>query len=86
MTLREFYQRLSEAQDLSVITVDVPIPLVIGKPDGMAAKLLLRLVDQMPPDATQGDLEDVLDAARWWSTFLMSMQYAERLKDKTLED
>ncbi len=39
----------------------------INKQDAMAAKLLLWLVEQMPDDATVGEMDDVLDAAKFWS-------------------
>jgi hypothetical protein len=78
MNLRQLYARLSEVQDSSVVTLTAPIPLVVGSADGMAAKLLLWLVDELPPTATNKDLEDVLHAAVWWNTFLLAMQYAEK--------
>lgn len=40
-------------------------------PDAIAAKLLLWLYEQMPEDATYGDLENTLLSALWWSQFLM---------------
>lgn len=51
-----------------------PIPIKVNKQDFMAARLLLWLHEQMPEDATQGDLDDVLDAAKWWATFFAALE------------
>lgn len=74
-TPREFYQSLAQS-DLAQSDpriVPVPsLPIKIGPQDIIAARLLLWLERQMPEDATQGDLDDVLDAAKWWTTFFGS--------------
>lgn len=80
MNRRDFYHKLAEVQGQSTVTVEAPLPLVVSAHDGLAARLLLWLVDQMPAEATEGDMDDVLDAARWWHTFLGSLQYAEKLQ------
>jgi hypothetical protein len=85
MNRRDFYRRLAQAKELSVATIETPFPLVISEHDGTAARLLLWLVDQMPPGATEQDLEDVLSAAVWWNTFLASMQWAEKMQDQKKE-
>ena len=74
MDMRTFCEKLSEVNGPQTLTL-TPGPAVfrVGKQDGMAARLLLWLVANLPADATQGDLDDVLDAAKWWSTFWASL-------------
>ena len=50
-----------------------PGPLIANcnRTDAVAAKMLLWLFEQMPEDATSGDLEDVLVSALWWFQFCM---------------
>lgn len=75
MTPREFYQSLAQsdlAQSEPHIVPVPSLPIKIGPQDIIAARLLLWLEKQMPEDATQGDLDDVLDAAKWWNTFFDS--------------
>lgn len=76
MTPKQFYERLALGVPVSaVITLSPgPIALRIGKQDEIAARLLLWLVEQMPEDATCGELDDVLDAAKYWSTFWASLE------------
>lgn len=74
MTANEFFRQLSEMGDEieadKVLTISPgPIELYIGKQDVLAAKLTLWIEEQLPEDATFGDLEDVLLAALWWSHF-----------------
>lgn len=76
MTPNEFYESLQTVTESSETTLS-PGPLIIrvGVRDAMAAKLLLWLQEQMPDDATVGDLFDVLDAAEWWATFWTSLAH-----------
>lgn len=76
MTPEAFYKRLAQGVDPnSLITLSPgPIRLRIGPQDALAAKLLLWLVEQMPEDATQGDMDDVLESARYWSMFWASLE------------
>lgn len=68
MSPKQFYELMGSGKLLQAI-MPPPTPIQIGEADVMAAKLLNWLHDEMPEDATQGDLDDVLDAAKWWSTF-----------------
>ena len=75
MTPREFYQWLAEREATGVIGFgEAAISLRAGPQDVMAARLLLWLESEMPENATQGDLDNVLDAAKWWSTFWASLE------------
>lgn len=74
MTPREFYEELTHAQQGDAVRLDIDARLKVGAADAMAARLLLWLEEAMPEDATQGDLDNVLDAAKWWSTFWASLK------------
>lgn len=74
MTPREFYEFLASTSATGTIDFgEAAISLRVGPQDAMAARLLLWLVEAMPEDATIGDLDKVLDAAKWWSTFWASL-------------
>jgi len=52
-----------------------PIAMRLGPADTLAAKLLLWAEDELlPPDATLGDLLDVLDCARFWTFFWAALE------------
>jgi len=70
----EFYDRLQAVTESSTLALS-PGPLVVkvGVADAMAARLLLWLYEEMPEEATIGDMFDVLDAAHWWATFWSSL-------------
>ena len=73
MTPIEFYDRLQSIIGPGVVTLSPgPLTVNVGTADAIAARLLLWLHDEMPEDATVGDLFDVLDAAHWWATFWTS--------------
>lgn len=77
MTPQEFYQRIAGKviEPHSVLKLSPgPVALQIGPQDALAAKLILWLVEQMPEDATQGFLEDVLDSAKFWAVFWSSLE------------
>ncbi|MCB0054986.1 MAG: hypothetical protein KDE24_36155 [Caldilinea sp.] len=75
MTPREFYEFLAKRETTGVIGFgEAAVSLRVGPQDAMAARLLLWLEETMPEDATQGDLDKVLDAAKWWSTFWASLE------------
>jgi hypothetical protein len=78
MKLKDILADLSKVERPVKVTIS-PGPAIIsaGVSDAMAAKLLLWLYDQMPEEATAQDLHDVLDAAKWWTTYLESVHYAE---------
>ena len=74
MKQEDFYRHLAAISGPGILDLSPgPISIKIGKHDTMAAKLLLWLFDNMPEDATSGDLLDTLDAARWWSAFWFSL-------------
>jgi len=82
MTPHEFYKHLQSINQSTTITLSPgPFAIKVGKYAALAAKLLLYLEDQLPEDATIGDLIQVLDAAQWWNTFWSSLvrqpQYAK---------
>lgn len=68
MTANEFYRKLASLESPAYMPAP-QVPLKLGEQDIMAAKLLLWLQEQLPDNATLGDLEDVLDAAKFWSVF-----------------
>lgn len=86
MTPLDFYKHLSTG----VPGIQLPplLPLKFHEGDVMAAKLLLWLYEQLPEDSTQGDLDNILDAAKWWSTFFAAAAAAaediEKREDDTL--
>jgi len=71
MKPEDFYlylaQRVTGPQQLTL--APGPLTIRVNVQDAWAARLLLWLAEHLPEDATIGDLHDVLDAARWWSTF-----------------
>ena len=76
MTPKEFYQQLAITTEQITITL-APGPLkMIGSPqDALSAELMLWLIERMP-DATQGDLEEVLINALCWARFWAAVRYA----------
>jgi len=75
MTPEQFYAEfaLGIEPDTTMTIRPGPIAFKVGPADALAAKMLLWLIEQIPDDATYGYLDDVLDAARFWSTFWASM-------------
>lgn len=71
MKLPEVLEGLQAIEEPTKVTLS-PGPFVANCDwhDAIAAKLLLWLYDEMPEDATYGDLEDVLLATLWWAQFL----------------
>lgn len=78
ITPKAFFEDLSQSTPRIVPAPQVPIK--IGVADIMAARLLLWLGDQLPEDATVGDFEDVLDAAKWWHVFFVLANTAAKEK------
>ena len=81
----EFFQEMQQTEPAAVLTVS-PGPLAIKTDwhDALAARLLLWLNDELPPDATAEDLHEVLDAAKWWWQFWDSLVVPE--EDVSLGD
>lgn len=74
MKVKDFYEGLSRLTASTELTLSPgPVTLKVNVQDALAARLLLWLEQEMSPDATQGDLDDVLDAAKWWATFNRSL-------------
>lgn len=68
MTPREFYEFLAKRETTGVIGFgEAAVSLRVGPQDAMAARLLLWLEAEM------------LDAAKWWSTFWASLERAKCL-------
>ena len=75
MTPHGFYERLAEVTEPTKMTLSPgPFKVNVNSHDAMAARRILWLEEQMPEDATTGDLFDVLDAAHWWATFWSSLR------------
>lgn len=78
MTAQQFYEWMAGVSDGQNLTL--PLPIGIGPHDAMAARLILWLVEQMPEDANQGDIERVLDSAKFWVMFWASAYLANLLE------
>lgn len=77
MTPKEFYKQLAITTEPIIITL-APGPLrMIGSPqDSLSSELMLWLIERIP-DATQGDLEEVLVNALCWARFWAAVRYAD---------
>jgi len=70
MTPIDFYEKLRQVTETENLTLSPgPLTIRVNQHDAMAATLLLWLYQEMPEDATQGDLIEVLDSAKWWASF-----------------
>lgn len=79
MTPNEFYKQLATVKEAERITLGPgPLVMVVGWQDALSARLMLWLIDNMPAESTQGDLEDVLGNALWWARFWAMLHYAEK--------
>lgn len=68
MTPLEFFQALQQGQ----LGDSSPLPaanIKLGAADQMAAEVLLYLYGRLPDETTQGQLEDILDSAKFWAVF-----------------
>lgn len=76
MTSEDFYKYIAELEEgHNEITLSPgPFSLKVGQGDVTAAKLLLWLYEEMPENATVGDLLDALQSALWWATFWLSLK------------
>jgi hypothetical protein len=82
MTPKEFLNQISNIKEPTVITLKPgPISLTVNLSDGMAARLIMWLMENMPEDTTEGQMENVIDAAKWWLVFWAS---AVEVKDVPL--
>ena len=74
MTPGDFYEKLKQVRGTEDLTLSPgPLTVRVNQHDATAAALLLWLYHEMPDDATQGDLIEVLDSARWWAGFWASL-------------
>ena len=73
MTPREFCEFLATCTASGTIEFNDSLSLKIGTQDAKAGEVLLWLLDTMPDDTTIGQLDDTLDAAKWWLTFWAAM-------------
>lgn len=71
MTPNDFYRQLAtmQPQHLELKLSPGPLCMKIGPADIHAAQLILWLEKQMPETTTFGEMNDTLDAAKWWFTF-----------------
>lgn len=82
MTHKEFYQRMATLTERELLTLHPGPFAFVGTPvDALASKLLLWLFDQLPPEATQGDTEEVLQMALWWVQFWAMVREGDRLRE-----
>ncbi len=74
MTPEDFLKKLATIEGPTEIRLSPgPLDIKANVADALAAKLILWLYDEMPEDATSGDMLNVLDAARWWAAFWFSL-------------
>ena len=74
MTGNDILNTIASMTEASVFTLGPgPVRLNVAYTDAMAGRLLIWLKGQMRPDATQGELDDILSCAQWWSTLLASL-------------
>lgn len=71
MTPQEFFQRMAGMPENETAQIKLPMPIEINHTDIWAAKMILWLAEQKP-DITLGEVEAILDSARWWSVFWAS--------------
>ena len=74
MTPKEFWQQIATLETKEIITLapkpgGQPLTMLASEADMWAAKLMLWLIEQLPAETTQGELEDILDMAKWWAQF-----------------
>jgi hypothetical protein len=74
MTPKEFWQQIATLETKEVITLaptpaGEPLTMLACAADAWAARLMLWLIEQLPPETTQGELEDILDMTKWWAQF-----------------
>ena len=71
MTPKAFYEWMVKQRPIRQQVEMAPGPFAIhmGPADVRAAALLLWLGETLPADTTASELHDILDAAKWWSTF-----------------
>lgn len=67
MTPNEFYQKMTMIDNESIMTMP-QVPIAVNRFDGIAADLMLWIENKYP-DLTQGELEYVLDCAKFWAVF-----------------
>lgn len=74
MKVASFYAQLANITNPSLLTLsNKKLQIRVGQHDADAARLLLWLAEQLPESTTVGDMHDILDAAKWWSTFFSSV-------------
>lgn len=82
MTPQEFYEQMASVKEKEYFTLlPGPITLIATPVDALAARLIIWLVKEMPEGATQGDFEEVLTMALWWSQFWNMVHEAEKQRE-----
>ena len=74
MTPRDFFELMQSGNMKKEISL--PFPLELGTSDILAAELILWLIDKMP-EGTIGDINNVLDSAKFWHIYWSSVFYAK---------
>jgi hypothetical protein len=83
MTFIEFLQNLSKVQKPAMAKLAPgPLSVNINDHDGIAASLLLWLHDELPDDATFDDMDEIIDAAKWWLTLFASTPLDQEIIDE----
>ena len=67
-------ENVTEGENVTLITNRI----AIGKSDARAAAVLLWIENEWP-DITQGETDDLLNAAIWWSVFFGAADKANQL-------
>lgn len=74
MTPNEYLQELLKVNGPAEAMLSPgPFKIRVSKDDAIAARLIMWLLDQSPDDVTYGQLEDVLDSAKWWLMFFAAL-------------
>ena len=85
MNMGDILQQIARIKDDDVLTIRPgPHTAAVSWHDGMAARVLLWLHDEMP-DATVGDLESVLLSAMYWHMYLLTGQLAQDRQNAATE-
>ena len=81
MNRGEILTQIAQIVENDVLTIRPgPHRAAVSWHDGIAARLLLWLQEEMPDDATVSDLESVLISAMYWDVFLETERLAQKME------
>lgn len=69
-------QQIADAENIGDAVFELPVRVGLCESDRYAARLLVRLMQDLGDDATVGDAEDVVCNALWWLRTIASMHKA----------